>query len=339
MFFDIETTGLSGGAGTLAFLAGCGWFEDERFRVRQFFLGCARPASARCSTRSAQIFDERRLLVTYNGRTFDVPLMETRWAFHRTAAPTDDLPHFDMLPPARRLCGAAGSAPDAGRRGARRPSVSCSLSALERAVLGFHRLGDVPGFEIPARYFHFLRTGDAAVVDGRARAQPPRSAVAGRRDGARAVAGAGGSRRVPRERASSWRSAGSTSAPATATRAIGVVRAGARAADERDVRRARAGAPGGAARRARTAHDEAAAAWQGVLEPGATARDGCLAARAARGGGARDSPRASRARLSPAARRYAEQLAMQASGRAPAAVPRIGSGGSIARNCRGATDS
>jgi tetratricopeptide (TPR) repeat protein len=103
----------------------------------------------------ADVVREASLLVTFNGRTFDVPLMETRWAFHRRTAPTDDVPHFDMLPPARRLWGGREEAADR----------SCSLLALERVVLGFHRHGDVPGFEIPVRYFHFLRTGEARAVD------------------------------------------------------------------------------------------------------------------------------------------------------------------------------
>jgi uncharacterized protein YprB with RNaseH-like and TPR domain len=158
VFFDIETTGLSGGAGTLAFLAGCGWFDASgAFVVRQFFL--AGPAGERAMLDAlGGIFDEASLIVTYNGRTFDVPFMETRWAFHRSAAPTDDLAHFDMLPPARRLW---------GRREMASPEHDgCSLSALERRVLGFHRLADVPGFESPARYFQFLRTGDPSVVAG-----------------------------------------------------------------------------------------------------------------------------------------------------------------------------
>jgi tetratricopeptide (TPR) repeat protein len=113
----------------------------------------------------SQIFEDASLLVTYNGRTFDLPLMETRWAFHRTAAPTDDLPHFDMLPPARRLWGRRGLRGD-NEASDTSETMSCSLSALERSVLGFHRMGDVPGFEIPARYFHFLRTGDGAAVMG-----------------------------------------------------------------------------------------------------------------------------------------------------------------------------
>jgi uncharacterized protein YprB with RNaseH-like and TPR domain len=163
VFFDIETTGLSGGAGTLAFLAGCAWFDEEGLRVRQFFLGG--PAGERALLAAlARVFGEASLLVTFNGRTFDVPLMETRWAFHRSAAATDDLPHLDMLPPSRRLWGQREHDSDDRLPLAARPS--CSLSSLERAVLGFHRLGDVPGFEIPMRYFQFLRTGQAQLVEG-----------------------------------------------------------------------------------------------------------------------------------------------------------------------------
>ena len=162
VFFDIETTGLSGGAGTIAFLAGCGWFGDEGFTVRQFLL--TGPSGERALLELLErVFDAASVLVTFNGRTFDVPTMEMRWAFHRQAAPTDNLPHFDMLPVARRLWGSRTSS---GVDGARAESASCSLIALERSVLRFHRVSDVPGFEIPARYFHFLRTGDAGAIDG-----------------------------------------------------------------------------------------------------------------------------------------------------------------------------
>jgi len=156
VFFDIETTGLSGGAGTIAFLVGCGWFDASGFVVRQFFM--AGPSGERPMLSAlGEALGDASLLVTYNGRTFDVPFMETRWAFHRSAAPTDDVPHFDMLPAARRLWRRHRDAPAFGDEG-------CSLTALERRVLGFHRHGDVPGFEIPARYFHFLRSGDASAV-------------------------------------------------------------------------------------------------------------------------------------------------------------------------------
>jgi uncharacterized protein YprB with RNaseH-like and TPR domain len=163
MFFDTETTGLSGGAGTIAFLAGCGWFEEGGFRVRQWLL--TSQAGERLLLRElGAAVDEASLLVSYNGRSFDVPLMEMRWAFHRQPSPFDDLPHFDMLPTARKLWSRRESAFDLAPAGS--DTSSCSLSTLERDVLGFHRVGDVPGFEIPARYFQFLRTGDHRLLEG-----------------------------------------------------------------------------------------------------------------------------------------------------------------------------
>ena len=153
VYFDTETTGLSGGAGTIAFLAGCGWFEAGGFRVRQWLL--TSQAGERLLLRElGAAIDAASLLVSYNGRTFDVPLMDMRCAFHRQSSPFDDVPHFDMLPSARKLWKSRENMVDPGGES------SCSLSTLERDVLGFHRVGDVPGFEIPGRYFQFLRTGD-----------------------------------------------------------------------------------------------------------------------------------------------------------------------------------
>ena len=85
--------------------------------------------------------------------------METRWAFHRRENPTDDLPHFDMLP---------SRAPALGKAGAIEGAGTCQLHSRRSSasVLGFHRLDDVPGLEIPSRYFQFLRTGDASVIEG-----------------------------------------------------------------------------------------------------------------------------------------------------------------------------
>jgi uncharacterized protein YprB with RNaseH-like and TPR domain len=154
VFFDIETTGLGGGAGTIAFLAACGWFDADGFTVRQFFLNGPGGESAMLDA-LARVFDEASLVVTFNGRAFDVPMMEMRWAFHRLEAPTTDLPHFDMLGTARRLWGRGETA-----------DASCTLASLERSVLRFHRTGDVPGFEIPARYFQFLRTGEPRCIEG-----------------------------------------------------------------------------------------------------------------------------------------------------------------------------
>jgi hypothetical protein len=97
-------------------------------------------------------------LVTYNGKTFDVPVLETRFIFNRQRAPLADRPHVDLLHPARRLW--RGARPLVNIPGAQRES--CTLAVLEHALLGVQRTGDVPGFEIPTRYFSFLRSGDAS---------------------------------------------------------------------------------------------------------------------------------------------------------------------------------
>lgn len=153
VFLDLETTGLSGGAGTLAFLVGCGYFDLGAFQVRQFLL-TSHAAERALLTAVAEFFDGVDLIVTYNGKTFDVPVMETRWMFHRLPMPLGNVPHFDMLHPARRLwksrAGGGGDFADGG----------CRLSTLEQALFGVTRVGDVPGCEIPGRFFNFLRSGD-----------------------------------------------------------------------------------------------------------------------------------------------------------------------------------
>jgi hypothetical protein len=156
LFVDLETTGLSGGAGTVAFLVGCGWFDMGAFQVRQFLLtSYAAERALLCAV--AECFDETSLLVTYNGKTFDVPVMETRWLFHRMEMPLDQVRHFDMLHPARRLW--RNRAEIDGLDG------GCRLTHLERALFAVNRVGDVPGMDIPARYFRFLRSGDACPLE------------------------------------------------------------------------------------------------------------------------------------------------------------------------------
>ena len=102
VFIDLETTGLSGGAGTVAFLVGCGFYDLGAFQVRQFLL-TSYAAERALLTAVAEFFDDAELIVTYNGKTFDVPVMETRWLFHRMEMPLDGVPHFDALHTARRL--------------------------------------------------------------------------------------------------------------------------------------------------------------------------------------------------------------------------------------------
>jgi uncharacterized protein YprB with RNaseH-like and TPR domain len=168
LYLDLETTGLSGGAGTVAFLVGCALSrEDGSFLIRQFVLPSFAAERALIGAVSEWARSEAAVLVTYNGRTFDVPVMETRWAFHRLRSPWDDLPHLDMLPLARRLW---------SKKHARDPERSpwdapadtesgCRLVHLERSLFEVERIGDVSGFEIPGRYFDFVRRGDWAVLE------------------------------------------------------------------------------------------------------------------------------------------------------------------------------
>ncbi len=154
VFLDLETTGLSGGAGTVAFLVGCGFFRDGAFHTRQFFLTgfAAERAMLHAVT---TLLSSAACFVTYNGKTFDVPVMETRWLFHRVPPPWSDLAHLVMVHVSRRLGRARGDLDEAGWR----------LVALEQDLLGVIRHGDVPGFEIPARYFEYIRHGDASLLE------------------------------------------------------------------------------------------------------------------------------------------------------------------------------
>ena len=145
VFLDLETTGLSGGAGTYAFLVGCGWFDAGTFQVRQFLLtGCA--AERGLLEAVGETVAGAGAIATYNGKTFDLPIMQTRFLLHRMAAPFEGLPHVDLLHPARRLW---------------KPEEA-GLTAVDAAVLGHVRENDVPGFEIPSRYFRYVRSGDPA---------------------------------------------------------------------------------------------------------------------------------------------------------------------------------
>ena len=157
LFVDLETTGLAGGAGTYAFLVGCAWFDDCVFHVRQLFMSSAAIEASLLEVLST-IAASADLIVSFNGKSFDLPLIETRYLFHRRVTPFADLPHLDMLHAARRLWRAEeDSAPGGG---------SCRLTALEAAVCGHVRDDDVPGSEAPMRYFHYVRTGDARPLAG-----------------------------------------------------------------------------------------------------------------------------------------------------------------------------
>lgn len=143
-FLDTETTGLAGGTGTHVFLVGIGRFVGPTFHVRQVFMRHPGEEYGLLGHTEAALHDEATL-VTFNGRTFDMPLLETRYRMHRKAAPEVET-HLDLLHPARRIW--------------RHRLASCSLGTLEREVLGVTRMRDAPGWMIPQLYFAFLRTRD-----------------------------------------------------------------------------------------------------------------------------------------------------------------------------------
>jgi uncharacterized protein YprB with RNaseH-like and TPR domain len=152
---DLETTGLAGGAGTQAFLVGCARLEGDGVHVRQFLSPGFEYERAQLAALTEWMGDRTHLL-TFNGRTFDLPLLEMRCSFNRVTCPWRDLPHLDALHPARRFWRDQPALP-----GADADEASCSLTTIEKKLAGLHRVGDVPGFEIPARFFQFARDGRA----------------------------------------------------------------------------------------------------------------------------------------------------------------------------------
>jgi uncharacterized protein YprB with RNaseH-like and TPR domain len=157
LFFDLETTGLNGGAGTYAFLVGFGSFDDDgSFVTRQYVM--TRSSDERPMLRAvAERLSASGALVSFNGKSFDAPLLETRFLFHRLPWAAAAIPHVDVLHPARRFWRAEALEPGA---------TTCSLSVLEQHVLGARRQDDVPGPEAPMRYFQFIRSGDARTLSG-----------------------------------------------------------------------------------------------------------------------------------------------------------------------------
>jgi hypothetical protein len=149
LFLDTETTGLAGGTGTLAFLVGLGWFSGEAFVTRQLF---ARDFAEEPAVLShlAELARDKRFLVTFNGKSFDVGLLSTRFVLNRRRDPLSSLPHLDLLHPSRRLLG--------------HRLTDVRLSTLETEILGVRREGDVLGSEIPQRYFDWLRYRDARLM-------------------------------------------------------------------------------------------------------------------------------------------------------------------------------
>lgn len=146
LFVDCETTGLSGGAGTVAFLIAIGQYLDGEFVVDQYFLpDLADEAGALDAV--GERLARAGALVTYNGAAFDLPLLEGRFVFWRLDTDFRELPHLDLLWPTRALF--------------KHRLESCSLSTVEEQILRIARIEDLPGAEVPEVYFQYLRDGQS----------------------------------------------------------------------------------------------------------------------------------------------------------------------------------
>jgi uncharacterized protein YprB with RNaseH-like and TPR domain len=147
LFLDTETTGLSGSTGTLVFLVGIGFFTDDGFEVRQYFM--RNPGEEPAMLHALRdLLEGHEAFVTFNGRSFDIPLLAMRYTLNRNPLRSDRWPNLDLLHPARRLW--------------KRRLESCRLTSLETSILGVRRTGqDVPGYLIPQLYFDYVRSGDA----------------------------------------------------------------------------------------------------------------------------------------------------------------------------------
>jgi len=149
LFLDVETTGLAGGTGTIAFLIGLGWFEGASFVTNQIF---ARDFSEERAALACllELATEKRFLVTFNGKAFDVKLLATRFIMNRLSDTLSVIPHLDLLHPSRRLLG--------------HRLENSRLMTIEEAIVGLRREGDIPGSEIPERYFSWLRKRDESLL-------------------------------------------------------------------------------------------------------------------------------------------------------------------------------
>ena len=143
IFLDTETTGLSGGAGTVAFLVGVGRWSDSGFSVEQYLMRDYDEESAMLRGLRESLADAQ-VLVTFNGKAFDVPLLQSRFVLARQRWPLAGVVHLDLLHPARRIW--------------KMRLGSCSLANLESQILDIERGDDIPGHLIPQVYFRYVRT-------------------------------------------------------------------------------------------------------------------------------------------------------------------------------------
>jgi len=149
LYLDTETTGLMG-AGTVAFEVGLGWQRDGVFHVRQLVMRDY-PEEKFLLDEIVRVAEEFDVVCSFNGKTFDLPLLRNRFIMNRIRTDCLDKPHIDLLHIARRVW--------------KLRLRHCNLTNLEEALLGVPRVDDLPGAQVPERFFSYLKTGDFTLLD------------------------------------------------------------------------------------------------------------------------------------------------------------------------------
>lgn len=149
LFLDTETTGLVRGTGTVAFMVGIGFFRNKMFHVKQYFMRDFYEEGALLFSLK-NLLEEFKILVFFNGKSFDLPILKDRFTLNRLSFPWEDLLLLDLLHLARRFY--------------QRRIGGCSLKELEEKILGFSRFHDVDGALIPTIYFNYLESGNGDLL-------------------------------------------------------------------------------------------------------------------------------------------------------------------------------
>lgn len=149
LYLDTETTGLASGAGTVAFLVGVGFLTESQFTVRQFLMRDYAQEGQLIRHLMAMLPDFD-LIVTFNGRSFDIPLLQSRLVMNRLDPTCLDLPHLDLLHLARRTF--------------KMRMKRYRLADVEAEIFKEPRQNDLPGALVPQRYFDYLKTGNFALL-------------------------------------------------------------------------------------------------------------------------------------------------------------------------------
>lgn len=152
IFLDTETTGLSGGTGTIPFMIGAARFSGDQFLLEQFFLRNPSEEKAQLAALS-KFVNGAKAIVSYNGKSFDLPIINTRFILNRLSNPFDEMEHIDLLHITRRVW--------------KRRLKQCNLGNIEKEILEFNRTNeDIPGYLVPEFYRNYILDGDASQIAG-----------------------------------------------------------------------------------------------------------------------------------------------------------------------------